>query len=392
MTLESSCPGEPATERSEAAQMRVLAVLSPSKTSHEIDIVRAMPAATVDVITGVGFPPADAQHHLPTFRVPYLGSPQRWTAALAWHRGLHALELNDPDVVVSFELHAPASMQAAHLAQQMGVPHVVGMWETLDDLPIYRVPPWSRYRRHLVHSATRFVCFTERARRHAVALGCSPRRCAVVSPGVDLVEFAPSPNGLQRKPVALFLGELRVDKGVRDVIAASELVAAELPDFKLMIAGDGKLVGEVRAAAARLPFVEYLGRLPRHSIPELLVKARALVVAPRRRRLWEEQFGFVFAEAMAAGLPIAATRCGAIPEVIAPMNPLTAQGDPEGLAVAMAEALGPRAEAIGAANRAWTEAHFALAQQGQAFRGELELAISRFADSRATPLNVGADE
>ena len=50
------------------------------------------------------------------------------------------------------------------------------------------------------------------------------------------------------------------------------------------------------------------------------------------RCFWEEQFGLVFAEAMAAGLPIITTTSGAIPEVVGDSADLFSPGDWLGLA------------------------------------------------------------
>jgi glycosyltransferase involved in cell wall biosynthesis len=55
------------------------------------------------------------------------------------------------------------------------------------------------------------------------------------------------------------------------------------------------------------------------------------------RTFWEEQFGMVLAEAMAAGLDILASANGAIPEVLAGQGTLFAPGDWPALATRLAE-------------------------------------------------------
>ena len=62
--------------------------------------------------------------------------------------------------------------------------------------------------------------------------------------------------------------------------------------------------------------------------------------------LWEEQFGMVLAEAMAAGVPVLASSSGAIPEVLGPGGQLFAPGDWVELARLLAA--GPLAGAPGA--------------------------------------------
>ncbi len=344
--------------------MRAIVVLPPAKTSHELDLFRSMPEWDLTVVTGNGFGPDDAHHSLPTRRIPYLGSPQRWTAALAWHRGLADVEFPPADVVVSVELHSPVSTQAAKVARALGVPHVVTIWETLPDNPLYSLPPWRGTLRSLVESADGFVCFTERARTHARALGCDPSRCHVVHPGVDVERYRPAADGLAAPSVLLFVGELRADKGILDVIAACDDVHARHDDLRLVVVGDGSLRKRVETLAATRRFLDARGLVPRDAIPQMLRDSRALVVAPHRRRFWEEQFGFAYVEAMASGIPVVTTRCGAIPEIVPPVNGLVAEGDVTALASAIETMLGPRATEVGRVNRQTVLERFDLRRQG----------------------------
>jgi glycosyltransferase involved in cell wall biosynthesis len=70
-----------------------------------------------------------------------------------------------------------------------------------------------------------------------------------------------------------------------------------------------------------------------------------MVLASLPRMHWEEQFGMVLAEAMAARVPIVACTSGAIPEVAGPESARVAPGDWIGLAHALAD--GPLAQPPG---------------------------------------------
>jgi glycosyltransferase involved in cell wall biosynthesis len=78
-------------------------------------------------------------------------------------------------------------------------------------------------------------------------------------------------------------------------------------------------------------------------MPALYARASCLVLASLPVRYWEEQFGMVLAEAMAAHVAIVASTSGAIPEVVGPHGACFAPGDWVGLARALE--LGPLARA-----------------------------------------------
>ncbi|MDP8927613.1 MAG: glycosyltransferase family 4 protein [Actinomycetota bacterium] len=328
-----------------------------------------MPDTELTVVRDRAVPDADRQVVLAARRVPFVGGSEGWTAAPAWLQGMRDFDPGPIDVVASLELLSFASWQASGLARRVGALHVVLIFETLPHNPLYRLPPWRQITRRIVGTADAFVCFTELARRHAIELGCPSERCFVVHPGVDTQTFRPREERLTSEAVVLFVGMLRADhgadKGVMEIVEACERLAAEIEGLRLVLVGDGHLRPELMEQAAGRPFLEVAGRRPRAEIPSLMRNARVLTLASRRTWKWEEQFGFVLVEAMASGLPVVATRSGAIPEIVPTWNPLVAEGDVTGLEEGLRHALGPRGDEWGRRNRAHVLEHFDLRRQGR---------------------------
>src|SRR6185503_16163924 len=97
-----------------------------------------------------------------------------------------------------------------------------------------------------------FISASEAMRERFVRGGIRPDRI-VVNP-----QFAPDPGtGEEQRHYFAFVGRLTPEKGLRVLLDAWTDVAAEL-----RVVGEGPLEGVVRAAAARLPRVRYLGPLP----------------------------------------------------------------------------------------------------------------------------------
>jgi len=119
-----------------------------------------------------------------------------------------------------------------------------------------------------------------------------------------------------------------------DVLLSAFARAREVrPDLALLLAGDdpfgdGRRRAEAHAETLDLgSSVRFLGI--RRDVPALFALSDAFVMAS----LWEG-LGLVFLEAMAAGLPVLATRVSAVPEVVVEGETglLCAPGDPEDLA------------------------------------------------------------
>ncbi len=143
--------------------------------------------------------------------------------------------------------------------------------------------------------------------------------------------------------LVFFAGRLIEEKGVGDLIQAFSQLA--MPEAHLIIAGQGADRDRFEKQAQNGSLakrIEFIGWQDKDALANYLA-AVDLFVGPSKPRAdgWVEAQGLVFAEAMAAGLPVIATRCGGIPDMIidGQTGLLTSPGDPKALADAMQKLL-----------------------------------------------------
>lgn len=139
------------------------------------------------------------------------------------------------------------------------------------------------------------------------------------------------------EPMVVYAGRLDEVKGVRLLMAGWDRYQAEAgePGLKLAIAGAGPLGDEVSAWASARPSVRLTGTLSSAECADLISRARAVLLPSA----WEETFGLVAVEAMAAGVPPVAAAHGSFPELITPGvdGSLFAPADPAALGRAIAD-------------------------------------------------------
>lgn len=153
----------------------------------------------------------------------------------------------------------------------------------------------------------RYVALTPFAREVFVRGGLPADRLAVLPTFVD-----PDPGvGPGDGGYALFVGRLTEEKGVGLLLDAWRRIGAALP---LRIVGGGPLAGDVAAAAAALPGVDFLGRVERAALVELVGRASMLVFPS----LWYEGTPRTIAEALAAGTPVVAADIGGMAAMVEP--------------------------------------------------------------------------
>jgi len=188
------------------------------------------------------------------------------------------------------------------------------------------------WQRRLVEQADAVIVPSKFARERLRALGAplSWGRVSVVAPPVRTIVT-------QRRPpepgaYALVVSRLAPEKGVDVAIDACRIAG-----MSLVVAGEGPEQPALRERAGDGE-VRFLGQVDDSRLAELRAGA-AIALVPSRSG---ETFGLAAAEAMAAGLPVVASRVGALGELVE-QEGLVSPGDPDALAQAMGRLASDRA-------------------------------------------------
>lgn len=188
------------------------------------------------------------------------------------------------------------------------------------------------------------------------------RRLELIRNGVDLRRFRRVDAGPTAEvPVLLYVGLLTPRKGVLDLFEASRRLDAAGIAHELWLAGGTPDEGpraeqQVRAAAPER--TRWLGRRPPAAMPEVYGRADVFCLPS-----WWEGTPLTVLEAMAAGLPVVASRVGDVGELLDDScGRLVPPGDPDALVAALGPLLSDpaRRRRMGAAARARAEARFGL--------------------------------
>jgi glycosyltransferase involved in cell wall biosynthesis len=148
-------------------------------------------------------------------------------------------------------------------------------------------------------------------------MGVAEDRICVIPNGVDVEEFAGVGTRRNRDGlVGLFVGRLDPDQKGLDVLIRAMAMLPRSPLLRLRLVGEdwggAKLLRQLAQRLGVADRVSYIGKLSRSELVNEFAAADFLVLPSRF-----EPFGVVILEAMAAGLPVIASRVGGIPEIVA---------------------------------------------------------------------------
>jgi glycosyltransferase involved in cell wall biosynthesis len=157
--------------------------------------------------------------------------------------------------------------------------------------------------------------------------------------------------------VVACVGGIQRRKGQLDLVEAAAPLARAIPDLVFVLAGaagDAEYLAELEARVAALGLERHFRRIGFEANIRNLLSVSEALVHPSH----SEGLGLAILEAMAAGLPVVATRCGGPEELVEDgvSGFLTPVGSPRDLAAALRRALadsgGARAMGRAAALRA----------------------------------------
>lgn len=156
--------------------------------------------------------------------------------------------------------------------------------------------------------------------------------------GVNTQIFTEKPDDSPRPDVLTigFVGRMLPGKGLN--VLANALAQIADAQWKLLLVGDGPGRGALADALARnnlLARAEFAGAVPYDRVAEFYRRMDFLAMPTRTTRTIREQFGRVLVEAMASGVPVIGTTCGAIPEVIADAGLIVPENNADALANAL---------------------------------------------------------
>jgi len=148
--------------------------------------------------------------------------------------------------------------------------------------------------------------------------GIPEGKLAIVPEPIDLADwrrrFADAARPRAGRPTILSVARMYPRKRLEDLLHAAAILRARIPDAQIRIVGQGPESARLHLLHQKLGLgdtVVLLGEVSRSRLAVEYTIAHCFCLPTV-----QEGFGLVFAEAMAAGLPVVACRAAAVPEIV----------------------------------------------------------------------------
>ena len=290
-----------------------------------------------------------------------------WLDVMITERLAETFKQHQPDLVHTHLLRA--DLFGRSVALQSGIPFVTTVHSTDPYRSKWYLWPLNRLERRTLKRCKRVICISKAVQEYTCrTTGLDPNLCKIIPSGIDPEEnqnvSATQPEQKDRPFTVGAIGDLTRQKGHRILVEAVRYLK---DDSRCLIAGQGPLRRKLGKLAGSLDIgnrVKFLGWVD--DIKAFLA-GLDVFVAPS---LIEGQ-SLAVLEAMAAGLPVVASRVGGLPEVVqdgvtgllaAPGNPLELQ---EAIKVLRDDP--SRRRDMGQAGRERVQEHFTSARMAEGY-------------------------
>jgi L-malate glycosyltransferase len=191
-------------------------------------------------------------------------------------------------------------------------------------IPRYPASRWDAIKRDLAHKESDGIaCWSKICMAGLKDAGFPPAKLHLTYWGMPQERFVPARNEPLRKRLGLhdafvlgFVGRIELQKSLWTVLLALKRLPSSV---KFLCAGDGRwrqgFEGKVRELGLH-DRVVLVGTVSYDDVPAYMNAMDALTLPSETTPTNLEQFGRVLGEAMACGVPVIGSDCGAIPEVI----------------------------------------------------------------------------
>lgn len=265
--------------------------------------------------------------------------------------------LGEFDIVHTSELYNYFTCQAvAAKKSNKKLKVVTTVWENsfgrfeYNYWPGFKIPPlyWRRQLKEIMDKnkdgVDKFLPVSQDAAGLLLDYGVPEKKIQVVTPGIiptPIVDKFALPPQFAGKEIYLMVNRLVKEKGVYDVLYGWRIYLSKLSDSSqklLVVVGQGPELQNMKRIVGEWGFedkVIFISQLPYNEILAFYKGAKCLILGSIPRPTWQEQFGYVLAEAICAEVPIVSTYCGAIPEVVGEAGVLVPPAHPIALAHAL---------------------------------------------------------
>lgn len=196
--------------------------------------------------------------------------------------------------------------------------------------------PFGWFERYCLRRADGWLACGQSIHNTMAARGYTSKPSRIAGLGIDPAHFCPDP-GLReriraelgfsdaRLPVIGYSGRFVPEKGIPMLLRVLERLSHP---FNAVFLGNGPLLGELEAFAARFPGRVRICSSVKHAQMPAYMNALDVLAAPSQTTaVWKEQFGRMIVEAFACGVPVIASDSGEIPFVVGDAGVVAPEAD-----------------------------------------------------------------